>query len=282
MVWPTDRNILDGKDVDVYSTDAFFPSTILGKVKFGSKRQYKLVEVTIWPYRYNPVTSALKKLVSGTVIVRGVDAVSPSAKAAIHFGKANSRQKKVLDEVTGMVVNASAASTYPTTEPFITGGTAQAQSLAEASATGSHRYVILTTSAISTNSKQLAGFVALKEAQGFMVRVITESAWGGGLGDAAANNIRAYLQAHYLTDNIAYVLFIGDPRSNPSAVPMKMCWPRRNERFGDIDALHLVLAEHMRAHYFITCDDEILKISAYSHLSVSVVDPSTFVKELNI
>ena len=30
--------------------------------------------------------------------------------------------------------------------------------------------------------------------------------------------------------------------------------------FSDIDALHIALAEKVRADYFITCDDEIIKL----------------------
>ena len=51
--------------------------------------------------------------------------------------------------------------------------------------------------------------------------------------DERADNIRSWLQAHYIPDGIEYVLLIGDPdpctfTANQS-VPMKMCWPRNGQ-----------------------------------------------------
>jgi hypothetical protein len=69
-------------------------------------------------------------------------------------------------------------------------------------------YTIITTSAIQSTSSQLNNFIAHKQSLGFDVQVITEADFGGGSGDTAAENIRAWLQDHYLADNIEYVLLI--------------------------------------------------------------------------
>ncbi|NLE57722.1 MAG: hypothetical protein GX616_05130, partial [Planctomycetes bacterium] len=88
------------------------------------------------------------------------------------------------------------------------------------------RFVIITTSAIQTASTKLANFVTHKQSQGFDVSVITESDFGGGTGDTAANNIRNWLIGHYAADNIEYVLLIGDANPSTGTVPMKMLYPR--------------------------------------------------------
>lgn len=75
-------------------------------------------------------------------------------------------------------------------------------------------YVIITTDAIVTASTELESFRVHKISQGFDVHVITEADFGGGVGDSAAENIRAWLQDHYLSDNIEYVLLIGNPHPN--------------------------------------------------------------------
>ena len=88
------------------------------------------------------------------------------------------------------------------------------------------RYVIITTSAIQAASSNLMDFVASKEARGFTVQVVTEGTWGGGTGDTAAENIRSWLQANYVSLNIKYVLLIGNPNPSTGDVPMKMCYPQ--------------------------------------------------------
>ncbi|MHC4707758.1 MAG: C25 family cysteine peptidase, partial [Planctomycetota bacterium] len=85
-------------------------------------------------------------------------------------------------------------------------------------------YVIITTSAIKAASGELADFVAHKKSRGFNVKVITEKDFGGGVSDTAADNIRGWLQKHYLTENIKYVLLVGDPRPETGQIPMKMIW----------------------------------------------------------
>ena len=90
-------------------------------------------------------------------------------------------------------------------------------------------YAIITTSAISSASTKLAAFVAFRESKGLRVRVVTETQWGGGTGDAAANRIRDWLKNNYLALGLRYVLLIGDPTPSNGSVPMKLLWPRHNE-----------------------------------------------------
>lgn len=94
-------------------------------------------------------------------------------------------------------------------------------------------YAIITVSEINDLSLKLPDFVAHKESLGFDVQVVTEADFGGGTGDEAAENIKTWLQNHYLSDNIKYVLLIGDPDSANSQVPMKMVLIR--------DAMNIVM-----------------------------------------
>lgn len=99
-------------------------------------------------------------------------------------------------------------------------------------------YVIITTSAIVANSTVLNDFIAHKENLIHQVKVVTEIDYGALTGQSpngTAEKIRKWLQDHYLTDGVEYVLLIGGPDpADPSVggdpvgdVPMKMCWPRR-------------------------------------------------------
>ncbi len=101
-------------------------------------------------------------------------------------------------------------------------------------------YVIITTNTIVSNSTKLASFIAAKQAAGFTVNTVTEAPAAGDSRyvqgnscDERADNIRSWLQAHYIPDGIEYVLLIGDPdpctfTANQS-IPMKMCWPRNGQ-----------------------------------------------------
>ena len=85
-------------------------------------------------------------------------------------------------------------------------------------------YVVITTSAIEASSFMLPEFIAHKESLGFDIEVVTEVDFGGGTGDEAAENIRAWLLDNYVKCNIEYVLLIGDPRPDVGEIPMKMLW----------------------------------------------------------
>ena len=237
VAWPQGVTIVDGRDIAVYSNNAFFPTSNKGAVRFGQLRQYKLVDVTICPYRFNPVTGALKQLTGGTVVVRGADAVA--ASSALPAPASGSFQNSIMHQVGGIVVNGGALSTY---------GQAQVQAAAAPSAApvagSAGRYVIITTSAIANASTHLQDFVASKQAKGFTVQVATEATWGGGTGDAASEHIRSYLKSHYLADNIAYVLLIGNPITDVGDVPMKMAWPKTSSDypFGETDFYYAELS----------------------------------------
>ncbi len=85
---------------------------------------------------------------------------------------------------------------------------------------GAH-LAIVTTAAISGQLSALQPFIAAKKARGFTVSLITEEKWGGGSGDASAENLRSWLEANYLTLGIDYLLLIGDPTPASGNIAMK-------------------------------------------------------------
>ncbi len=226
IIWPAGVTIVNGQDIAVYGNNAFFPASNKGAVTFGQLRQYKLVDVTICPYRFNPVTGALKQLTGGTVVVRGADAVT--ASYALPAPAPTTVQNSLSRQIAGMVVNGGNLSTYGQAQVQAVAAPAAGAAAATAAAPAAgaaERYLVITTNAIVNASTHLQDFVASKQAKGFTVQVATESTWGGGTGDVAADHIRAYLKSRFLADNIAYVLLIGNPVADTGDVPMKMCWP---------------------------------------------------------
>jgi hypothetical protein len=57
------------KDTSIYNKNEYFPAGYLSSFSGGMSEQYKFAKITIYPYRYNPVSKKLLALVSGKVKV---------------------------------------------------------------------------------------------------------------------------------------------------------------------------------------------------------------------
>jgi hypothetical protein len=211
-MWPKGKTIVNGYDIDIYENNAFFPENLIGTVTTGQTRRWRMVDLPIALYKYNPVTKKLYRLVEATLIVEF--ATDPTAISIL-------RERSVIadgigeDSVKKLTVNFNEVSPnykniFPQTR------TPQPKS----------RYVIITTNDIKFGSIELQNFVDHKEMRSFLVDVVTEDVWGGGTGDTAAENIRNWLRNNYENRNIEYVLLIGNPDPNSDDIPMKMLWPR--------------------------------------------------------
>ncbi|MBN2097978.1 MAG: leucine-rich repeat domain-containing protein [Dehalococcoidia bacterium] len=209
--WPADSSIVDGRDTDIYGSATLFPLEPVRKVDVQVLRGWNMVQILYAPFACNPVEKQVFRL-SGKAIEITFERTSLKTGAA-------GVDLTSTYEVRDMTVNfAEVSGEY--------GG------YAVSADTG--RYVIITTSAIQAASANLDDFVASKEARGFTVQVVTEGTWGGGTGNTAAENIRAWLQANYIDLGIKYVLLIGNPNPTSGTVPMKMCYPQAaDSRFPD-------------------------------------------------
>ncbi|GEM_PF-7061912 len=210
-IWPQGRTIIKNRDAEIYGANAVWPPSFVTRVTAGELRGWRLAEIHIRPYRYNPATRKLLRLKAARLCIQ-FDRVSAKVAASVFTGRAAAQTRKSVQD---LVVNPEEFAAQYETAPD-----------AEPPAAQSQRYVILTRSYIQSASTQLAAFVSAKQAQGFDVSVVTEAAWGGGTGNAAAENIRSWLAANYASQNIKYVLLIGNPNPSTGDVPMKMTYPQ--------------------------------------------------------
>jgi hypothetical protein len=217
--------IRDGRDTRVYGQRAFYPAAAVRIVSRGAYRQWHVVTVAYTPFSYSPAEGRLRRLEGGRAELRFRASPAPGPKAL-------PLREKLWKRLQPALANADAAALYYPEA-------ASSGAAAAAPAQAYNDYVIITTSAIRANSSRLAGFVQAKQAAGHTVKVVVEGSvsdathyLSGGSADARANNIRAWLVSHYLTEGIDYVLLIGnpDPATYDSAaydpatsVPMKMC-----------------------------------------------------------
>lgn len=223
IVWPADRTIVDGFDVDVYGTDDFWPAAQADIVGTGKLRRWNMAEIAVPLFRFNPVTGQLLRLEEAYV------SVTAQKDHAAKEKPAKREHRNINERAERLAVNfRAAAAAYEDTGTQSQVWAADGDEAAPSPTLTDTGYVIVTTNAIRSASSKLTSFVAHKQARGFTVNVITETQYGSGSGDTAANNIRAWLQANYNntaygSGGILYVLLIGDPRTTSSSVPMKMC-----------------------------------------------------------
>ncbi len=201
-VWPQKRHIVDGKDVALYSKNAFFPNTYYEIIDCGTMNCFKLVQVRIYLYKYNPVAKRLKRLTKGELKLN-----FQSCKEYTVTGNASYRIPTSLKKVVrALAVNYSdIVSRYDTDYTFTT----------------KEKYVVITTSAIQSSSQELNNLLESKKKRGFETEVITESVWGGGVGVTAAKRLRKWLQDNYKTMGIRYILLLGNGIPTSGDVPMK-------------------------------------------------------------
>ncbi|HPA20156.1 MAG TPA: C25 family peptidase propeptide domain-containing protein, partial [Verrucomicrobiae bacterium] len=209
-IWSPGRHIVNGRDVDAYGKNAFVRDSFVGRTVAGQLREWRLVEIEIFPYRYNPVTKRLQRLKTARIVVR----FNRQSSGRRDITRARTLASSARQDVRGRVVNFDEVSASYDVSP------------SEEGASTPVGYAIVTTAAIRGASTQLGNFIAAKQARGFTVTVATESDWGGGTGNTAANNIRSWLASHYQALDLGYVLLIGNPNPSSGDVPMKMTYPQ--------------------------------------------------------
>lgn len=219
--WGEGKDIIDGRNVNIYAKKAFYPKEpvkILSRVQM---RKWKFIRLRYTPFQFNPVAKKLRLIKSvqvqfkfkriGTKVFRTDPILDDTLmddvakKRFINFKKAQEWYRYVP---------------APKSQDFLV----------------DPDYVIITTNAIRDNSTKLADFVAHKITLGHTVQVVTEDDYGiltGQPPNGTAEKIREWLINHYIASGIKYVLLIGNPDPDDPAsstdtvgdVPMKMCWP---------------------------------------------------------
>jgi hypothetical protein len=185
----TDREIVDGKDIAIYSSNAFYPADYAEVVSTGKLWNFKILEVVVYHYRYNPVTKKLVKAVNGKLEV-GYDKLR--TKPVFKY----QTPRRIRKRAANLTVN------YADIAPGYGIAASDNPAIKET-------YMIITTQAIKDGLANFGTFVNTRGAD-YDVQVILEDTWGGGTGDAGAENLREYLKTIYEMMSLSYILLIGD------------------------------------------------------------------------
>lgn len=213
LIWPGDKDIVDGKDTAIYGKDVLFPKSQTGELRTGQIDVWRLVHIPVCLVRYNPLTGRLVRLNSATLLVNFISnpALWSDKDAAMAALKSTGET-----QVKPLVVNYNIIA--PKYAPPL--GSALGAPLKKA-------YLIITTQAIKTSSPaSLQRFIADKKKQNFEVHMYDETEWGytGISGDNAAEAIRLWLIEKNKTMDVKYTLLIGNPDPDTGDVPMKKLW----------------------------------------------------------
>ena len=218
-------NIVNGRDMDVYSLAAPYPASPVRLLPYGQMRKWKYAQVEFSPVQWNPATGAAQfwpKVQVELEFERSVP-VADDALLADHA---------MDDMAETLLINFEQAAAWYAP-------TAKAQAEAEKSFVAN--YLIVTTTAITNNCPKLQEFIANKTALGNTVAVITETDFNAVVGQAPnhrAEKIRKWLMDHYISWGFSYVLLIGNPtpyENGEGDIPMKMTWPKWSDA-GDREA----------------------------------------------
>jgi len=260
-VWPEKRNIVNGRDMDIYGGSGYYPDSYIQDITVSQMRCYKIVRVRVYFSKYNPGTGTLKCLTGGKLALKF--AAKPGT---VRTGcKIPKKYRKLAEK---MVINYSdMAPLYNTAFTF----------------TDTTTYIIMTESSIESGSQKLEELKQSKTDHGFNTEIITEDTWGGGAGNTAAGNMRKWLQDNYEEMAIEYVLLIGNPSTSSSKVPMynsetrsratdfyysELTGPWKDDLIAEVDASRIpVYNDDMN-----TLDDILQKVIDYENAPADEID----------
>ncbi len=197
--WPEGKTIVDGKDISIYSSATFFPQTYTKIITHGKMWRYKLVQVEVNPYRYNPVSKKLNKMTGGNLTVSFPTLSQQTPVIKMPYG--------ITQLVRKLVDNYSEIA--PRYGRFESSSRPEKRGLA-----------IITTSTIQSGSQNLQAYIDSKDKNGYKVHLVPESEWNTGSGDKC-DKIRRWLKTNYENLGIEFALLIGDPTPSSGDVPMK-------------------------------------------------------------
>jgi hypothetical protein len=197
FTWKDDQRIAGAK-ADIYPRNDFFPEKIVEYLGLSQMRKWRLAVLRYTPFQYNPATGHLLHIPEVEVRI----AYDRKGAAAVSSG---TLADSVMDErAREIVMNYSESQDWyrPRADVLL-------------SAT-KYDYVIFTTSTIKYGySHYLSGdFVTHLRNKGYNPLIVTEIEFGGLTGqypNGPADKIRKWLQNHYLSYGIKYVLLIGNP-----------------------------------------------------------------------
>ena len=223
---PNATAIVNGRNTTIYGHDAYYPAAPVALERVSQMRKWRVALGRSGPVFYTP-PSKMRRLTTLASVPPHNFTAADGRNAALEL------QDTLMDERA-----AELFTNFAEAQAWYAGlGGAPAQTETPPG------YAIMTTAEIVRQSQALDDFVTHKRSLGFNVFLVTEHEYGDSPLQERPQKVRKWLQDHYRTDNILYVLLIGDPDPYDAAdtddddrediigdMPMLMTWD---------DSLHL-------------------------------------------
>jgi hypothetical protein len=227
--YPKSANIVNGKNMAVYGQATLIPAAPIRLMPYAQMRKWKFAQVRFSPVQWNPSTGEAQFYPTMQVELE-FDRLVPQAGTSAAADDPALADNQMDDVAAEMLVNYNQATSWYT--PSETAKAAVRKSFTA-------DYVIITTTAITNGCSRLQDFITHKTIMGYSVAVVTEGQINSVTGvfpNGRADKIRKWLQDHYISWGIQWVLLIGDPTPSDSLtglgggdIPMKFTWPRIHE-----------------------------------------------------
>jgi len=205
------ENIVDGRNIQVYDTDALWTDTPARVHPYQQMRKWRFVQVEFFPFRTNPVQKSLEY----------------TRFMKIHIATSNAKFGAVAPVSRVEMMDSVLDDQAP--EWFVNYQQAKKMYAAPRVTTRDDLpksdYVIITTADVRQRSSKLDDFVDHKKSIGYKVLVVDETMWGQSEGADGPEKVRNWLKANYAARGIQYVLLFADPMDTDGPA-MRECWPR--------------------------------------------------------
>ncbi|MCD6386349.1 hypothetical protein J7M23_11300 [Candidatus Sumerlaeota bacterium] len=199
-----------GRNVLLYQSNTLYPAQPVRILCCGAMGPFKIVRLCVFPFLFKPVSGEILRVKETEFVLR----FNPETRKKINVSeKYITSMHRVL---ASRVANPEMLNRYQKYFSF----TPEQET---------YDFVIITTSSLATSSTALDDFIALKETQGYRVKLVTDAEFGSTTGqepNGTEEKVRAWLQDNYLSMGIRYVLLLSDPRPASNQIPMKLCWAR--------------------------------------------------------
>ncbi len=208
LIAPQGYTEKDGKLIEIYESNNFYPADPVYNVTVGKMRSFNLVTVFLSPFQYNPVTKKIKKISRGELQISFNEKRTFAGNIAVPslFTKKLQDITENYDEaISGYSINKNRGTR------------------------AKGHYVIITTESIKNSLSNLNAFMNIKRSLGYEVSLFTEAVWGGSQSSGASHIIRDWLKENYESKGFTHLLIIDHPATGQ--IPMQVACPDFGGRY---------------------------------------------------
>lgn len=206
-----------GRDLSVYESQESYPKEAIDVASVGEDRAVRMVRIVFYPFRWDPVSMQLTKILDLTVRVSWDQREVSEEQIDRELGDPGLPQVFEYDEQMVVLEDFDSTYTFPPRD-------------------ATFDYLIVSTAEILASSSNMASFINMKQSQGY--RVATRSIeWIASSFPSSSTqlSLRQYLKSIYQDVGLRYLMIIsghgpadvGTPGSMPlGLIPMFLTWPR--------------------------------------------------------